>query len=97
MRCLYPAAPRGDLHRALYVRAGRLSTAGSGRRNGTATAAAGRLFLRKVGGGYMFIHRYLLEHFAAMGEEARAPSTPSEATERPVQKNSPPENGGSAA
>jgi len=29
--------------------------------------AAGELgFLQKVGGGYMFIHRYLLEHFAAM-------------------------------
>ena len=24
-----------------------------------------RIFLQKVGGGYMFIHRYLLEHFAA--------------------------------
>ena len=27
-------------------------------------------FLQKVGGGYMFIHRYLLEHFAAMEVEA---------------------------
>ncbi len=29
-------------------------------------------FLQKVGGGYMFVHRYLLEHFAAM-EEVEAP------------------------
>ncbi|MEM6251293.1 MAG: NACHT domain-containing protein [Cyanobacteria bacterium P01_D01_bin.156] len=28
--------------------------------------AAERLFLQKVGGGYIFIHRMLLEHFAAM-------------------------------
>ncbi|MEO1352325.1 MAG: NACHT domain-containing protein [Cyanobacteria bacterium J06635_15] len=28
--------------------------------------AADRLFLQKVGGGYIFIHRMLLEHFAAM-------------------------------
>lgn len=26
-------------------------------------------FLQKVGGGYIFVHRYLLEHFAAMAEE----------------------------
>lgn len=26
-------------------------------------------FLQKMGGGYIFVHRYLLEHFAAMGEE----------------------------
>ena len=25
-----------------------------------------RIFLRKVGGGYIFIHRLLMEHFAAM-------------------------------
>ena len=30
--------------------------------------AADRIFLQKVGGGYMFIHRLLLEHFAAMNE-----------------------------
>ncbi len=30
--------------------------------------AAERIFLRKVGGGYIFIHRLLLEHFAAMDE-----------------------------
>ena len=28
--------------------------------------AASRLFLQKVGGGYIFVHRILLEHFAAM-------------------------------
>ena len=28
--------------------------------------AAERVFLRKVGGGYMFIHRMLLEHFALL-------------------------------
>ena len=28
--------------------------------------AAERIFLRKVGGGYMFIHRRLLEYFAAL-------------------------------
>jgi hypothetical protein len=27
--------------------------------------AAARIFLRKVGGGYVFIHRMLLEYFAA--------------------------------
>ena len=30
---------------------------------------ADRIFLRKVGGGYIFIHRLLLEHFAALDEE----------------------------
>ncbi len=31
------------------------------------------VFLRKVGGGYIFIHRLLLEHFAAMktGEDEK--------------------------
>ncbi|MEO1068413.1 MAG: NACHT domain-containing protein, partial [Cyanobacteria bacterium J06638_6] len=28
--------------------------------------ATDRLFLQKVGGGYIFIHRMLLEHFAEM-------------------------------
>ena len=33
--------------------------------------AAERIFLRQVGGGYIFIHRMLMEHFAAMwGEKA---------------------------
>jgi hypothetical protein len=30
---------------------------------------AERIFLRKVGGGYIFIHRYLMEHFAALKPE----------------------------
>jgi hypothetical protein len=28
--------------------------------------AAERIFLQKVGGGYIFVHRLLLEHFATM-------------------------------
>ncbi len=28
--------------------------------------ASNRIFLQKVGGGYIFIHRLLLEHFAQM-------------------------------
>jgi hypothetical protein len=31
--------------------------------------AAERIFLRKVGGGYIFVHRLLLEHFAAKSAE----------------------------
>jgi len=27
------------------------------------------IFLQKVGGGYIFIHRLLLEHFASLGDE----------------------------
>jgi hypothetical protein len=30
-----------------------------------------RIFLRRVGGGYIFIHRLLLEHFAAMNVEGK--------------------------
>jgi hypothetical protein len=30
--------------------------------------AAERIFLRKVGGGYIFVHRMLLEYFASIGE-----------------------------
>ena len=33
-------------------------------------SAAERIFLRKVGGGYMFIHRYLLEYFASLDDGA---------------------------
>ena len=40
-------------------------------------------FLQKVGGGYMFIHRYLLEHFAAMGEEGEEKSTTPAPAQRP--------------
>jgi predicted lipid-binding transport protein (Tim44 family) len=32
--------------------------------------AAERIFLQKVGGGYIFIHRLLLEHFAQMELES---------------------------
>jgi len=28
--------------------------------------AASLIFLRKVGGGYIFVHRYLLEYFAGL-------------------------------
>jgi len=28
--------------------------------------AAGRVFLRKVGGGYIFVHRLLMDHFSAL-------------------------------
>ncbi len=33
-------------------------------------AMAGRILLRKVGGGYIFIHRLLLEYFASLEEGA---------------------------
>src|SRR6185436_5843839 len=32
--------------------------------------AASRMLLRKVGGGYMFVHRLLLEHFAALDPQS---------------------------
>lgn len=35
--------------------------------------AAERIFMYKVGGGYEFIHRLLLEHFAAIGEAKEKP------------------------
>jgi hypothetical protein len=31
--------------------------------------AAERILLRKVGGGYIFVHRMLLEYFASLEEE----------------------------
>ena len=31
------------------------------------------IVLRRVGGGYMFIHRLVLEHFAGAGEEPASP------------------------
>ena len=37
--------------------------------------AARRVFLRKVGGGYIFIHRMLLEYFAALPDTAGAAPT----------------------
>jgi hypothetical protein len=33
-----------------------------------------RIFLRKVGGGYIFVHRMLMEYFAAL--ETRSPDAP---------------------
>ena len=33
--------------------------------------AVERIFLRRVGGGYIFIHRLLLEHFTAIGQIIR--------------------------
>jgi hypothetical protein len=39
-----------------------------------------RIFLHRVGGGYIFIHRMLMEHFAAMGtDEARSKAADSPA------------------
>jgi eukaryotic-like serine/threonine-protein kinase len=35
--------------------------------------ATARIFLRKVGGGYVFIHRMLLEYFAAMHQTSAEP------------------------
>jgi hypothetical protein len=31
---------------------------------------AERIFLRKVGGGYIFVHRLLMEHFASLHKDA---------------------------
>jgi eukaryotic-like serine/threonine-protein kinase len=42
-------------------------------------SAADRVFLRKVGGGYIFIHRLLLEHLAS-GAEPREAAVPEEVT-----------------
>jgi hypothetical protein len=39
--------------------------------------AADLLFLRKVGGGYIFVHRMILEHFAAMADAKPATRRPS--------------------
>ena len=45
--------------------------------------ATERLFLQKVGGGYIFIHRMLLEHFAQMDlAETRLAIAPSKAEKR---------------
>ncbi|MBE9070598.1 NACHT domain-containing protein, partial [Leptolyngbya cf. ectocarpi LEGE 11479] len=33
--------------------------------------AAASIFLQKVGGGYLFIHRLLLEHFASLADESK--------------------------
>jgi hypothetical protein len=34
--------------------------------------AAERIFLCRVGGGYMFIHRYLLEYFASLNANSKS-------------------------
>jgi hypothetical protein len=38
--------------------------------------AAERILLRKVGGGYIFIHRMLLEYFAAQYDASSVEATP---------------------
>jgi hypothetical protein len=38
--------------------------------------AAERILLRKVGGGYIFIHRMLLEYFAARYDESSVEAIP---------------------
>ena len=38
--------------------------------------ASERILLRKVGGGYMFIHGYLLEYFASLGDESEIEPEP---------------------
>jgi F0F1-type ATP synthase assembly protein I len=35
-----------------------------------------RIFLRKVGGGYIFVHRLLMEHFASLYSENTKPAAP---------------------
>jgi hypothetical protein len=40
--------------------------------------AVDRIFLQKVGGGYRFIHRLLLEHFVEMGNPLLPPPNPQE-------------------
>jgi hypothetical protein len=37
---------------------------------------AERIFLRKVGGGYVFVHRLLMEHFASLYSESTQPAAP---------------------
>ena len=32
--------------------------------------ATALIFLRKVGGGYIFVHRLIMEHFAGLDEQA---------------------------
>ena len=39
-------------------------------------SAAERIFLRKAGGGYLFVHRLLQEHFASL-EDVERTATPS--------------------
>ncbi len=49
--------------------------------------ATERIFLRKVGGGYIFIHRLLLEHFAAMDLDTMPPSSKSSQTSKEIVGN----------
>jgi hypothetical protein len=37
--------------------------------------AAERMFLRKVGGGYIFVHRLLQDYFAALEDDPRSKPT----------------------
>jgi predicted lipid-binding transport protein (Tim44 family) len=48
--------------------------------------AADRILLRKVGGGYTFIHRMLLEYFAARYDESSAEATPNAERSQVVPK-----------
>jgi hypothetical protein len=38
--------------------------------------AAERIFLRKVGGGYIFVHRLLLEYFASLDDAPHSLAAP---------------------
>jgi hypothetical protein len=42
--------------------------------------AVERIFMRKVGGGYIFVDRMLLEYFAALEPEAKRKPTTSRAS-----------------
>ncbi len=42
-----------------------------------------QLMLRRVGGGYIFVHNYLMEHFAYVYSETQTPPAPSDATGLP--------------
>ncbi len=44
---------------------------------------AERIFLRKVGGGYIFVHRLLMEHFASMNTESQKAEPVNVETTRP--------------
>ena len=47
---------------------------------------AERILLRKVGGGYIFVHRMLLEHFAARYDESAVKATPNaEPSQRAIE------------
>ncbi|MDJ0904037.1 MAG: hypothetical protein QNJ55_35140 [Xenococcus sp. MO_188.B8] len=51
--------------------------------------ASDRIFLQKVGGGYIFIHRLLLEHFAQSNQVSKVlvPVTPRQTSQSAVQAN----------